>query len=175
MPYLLCSRCESPNVFSNIYNQPIQLVISRSIRRSTVADVFTKAKRSQIMSRIKGKSTSPELRLVRLLKEIGFQLQRHKKQLPGSPDVVLPTIRLAIFVNGCFWHGHKHCARAKLPTTNTMFWRLKIHKNMRRDADQRRKLRKMGWRVLTLWTCKTLTRSGLKSRLRRYLHAKMNK
>ncbi len=175
MPYLLCSRCESPNVFSNIFNQPIQLVISRSVRRSTVADVFTKAKRSQIMSRIKGKSTSPELRLVRLLKEIGFQLQRHKKQLPGSPDVVLPSIKLAIFVNGCFWHGHKGCARAKLPSTNTLFWKLKICKNMHRDAVQRKELHRMGWHVLTLWTCKALTRSSLQSRLRRYLHAKINK
>lgn len=140
-----------------------------------MVDVFTKAKRSQIMSRIKGKSTSPELRLVRLLKEIGFQPQRHKKQLPGSPDVVLPNIKLAIFVNGCFWHGHKRCARAKLPSTNTLFWKLKICKNMQRDAVQRRELRNMGWHVLTLWTCKTVTRSTLNARLRRYFHVKTNK
>lgn len=127
------------------------------------------------MARIKGKSTSPELRLVHLLREIGFKFQRHKKDLPGSPDVVLPSIKLAIFVNGCFWHGHKRCARAKLPTTNTMFWRLKIRKNMRRDAVQRRELRKMGWHVLTLWTCKTVTRSSLNARLRRYLHFKTTK
>lgn len=127
------------------------------------------------MSRIKGKSTSPELRLVRLLKEIGFQFQRHKKQLPGSPDVVLPSIKLAIFVNGCFWHGHKRCARAKLPATNILFWKAKILKNMRRDAVQRWELRKMGWHVLTLWTCKTVTHATLNASLRRYLHAKTNK
>lgn len=127
------------------------------------------------MSRIKGKSTTPELRVVHLLKEMGFQLQRHQKKLPGSPDVVLPGIRLAIFVNGCFWHGHKRCTRAKLPSTNTLFWKLKILKNMRRDAVQRQELRKMGWHVLTLWTCKTLTRTTLNSRLRRYLHAKHTK
>jgi DNA mismatch endonuclease (patch repair protein) len=127
------------------------------------------------MSQIKGKSTSPELHLVHLLKESGFKLQRHKKELPGSPDIVLPSIRLAIFVNGCFWHGHRGCARAKLPSTNVLFWKVKILKNMRRDVVQRRELRKMGWHVLTLWTCKTLTRSTLRPRLRRYLLAKINK
>jgi DNA mismatch endonuclease, patch repair protein len=133
-----------------------------------VADVFSKAKRSEIMAKIKGKHTSPEVRLEFLLKVIGFKPERHRKDLPGSPDAVLPKIKVVLFVNGCFWHGHRNCWRATLPGTNRTFWETKIGKNKKRDASQRRKLRKMGWCVLTFWTCKTLTRQILESRLRRY-------
>lgn len=134
-----------------------------------MADVFSKVKRSQIMAKIKGKHTSPESRLVALLKELGFKSERHRRDLPGSPDVVLPRKKVALFVNGCFWHGHRNCSRASLPTTNRVFWETKIAKNMKRDESQKRKLRKMGWRVLTFWTCKPLTRCSLMSRLKRYV------
>lgn len=132
-----------------------------------MADVFSKAKRSQIMAKIKGRHTSPEVRLVALLKELGFKPDRHRRDLPGSPDVVLPRKKVVLFVNGCFWHGHRNCSKASLPATNRVFWETKIAKNMKRDESQRRKLRRMGWSVLTFWTCKPLTRSGLMSRLNR--------
>ena len=133
-----------------------------------MADVFSKAKRSEIMAKIKGKHTSPEVRLAYLLKELGFKPERHRKDLPGSPDAVLPRIKVVLFVNGCFWHGHRNCSRASLPRTNRVFWKTKIEKNKRRDVSQQRKLRKMGWCVLTFWTCKPLTHEILVSRLRRY-------
>jgi len=132
-----------------------------------VADVYSKAKRSQIMASIRGKHTSPEVLLARLLKELGLRFERHRKDLPGSPDAVLPRRKIVLFVNGCFWHGHGNCSRATLPSTNKVFWKAKIEKNKRRDESQRRKLRKMGWSTLTFWTCKPLNLEMLKSRLQR--------
>lgn len=132
-----------------------------------MADVYSKAKRSQIMASIRGKHTSPEIILGRLLKELGLKFERHRKDLPGSPDAVLPRKKIVLFVNGCFWHGHRNCSRAALPSTNKVFWRAKIEKNKRRDEGQRRKLREMGWSVLTFWTCKPLRLEMLKARLQR--------
>ena len=134
-----------------------------------MADVYNKTKRSQIMARIRGKHTSPEIRLVQLLKELAFKFECHRKDLPGSPDVVLPRRKIALFVNGCFWHGHRNCSRATPPSTNKVFWKTKIDKNRRRDESQRRKLRKMGWSVLTFWTCRSLTRTILESRLKQVI------
>lgn len=133
-----------------------------------MTDVFSKPKRSQIMARIKGKHTSPEVRLVTLLIQMGFKPERHRRDLPGSPDVILSRGKIVMFVNGCFWHGHKNCPRARLPATNILFWKTKIAKNMKRDKSQKRQLRRMGWSVLTFWTCKPLTPTALISRLNRY-------
>ena len=133
-----------------------------------MTDVYSKTKRSEIMAKIKGKHTSPEVRLGLLLEELGFKPEQHRNDLPGCPDAVLSRYKIVLFVNGCFWHGHKNCSRATLPSTNRIFWKTKIEKNARRDASQRRKLRKMGWRIMTFWTCKPLTRATLESRLRRY-------
>jgi DNA mismatch endonuclease (patch repair protein) len=119
------------------------------------------------MASIRGKHTSPEVLLARLLKELGLRFERHRKDLPGSPDAVLPRRKIVLFVNGCFWHGHGNCSRATLPSTNKVFWKAKIEKNKRRDESQRRKLRKMGWSTLTFWTCKPLNLEMLKSRLQR--------
>ncbi|MBX3330852.1 MAG: DNA mismatch endonuclease Vsr [Nitrospira sp.] len=118
------------------------------------------------MASIRGKHTSPEVLLARLLKELGLKFERHRKDLPGSPDAVLLRKKIVLFVNGCFWHGHRNCLRATLPSTNKIFWKAKIEKNKRRDENQRRKLRKMGWSALTFWTCKSLTLEILKSRLK---------
>jgi DNA mismatch endonuclease (patch repair protein) len=131
-----------------------------------VADVFTKKKRSQIMSRIRGKNTSPEKALFAILKKLGLKPKRHQTDLPGSPDLVLLRPKVAIFTNGCFWHGHKNCPRSKLPTTNLLFWKKKITTNIRRDQRQRILLRKMKWKVLTFWTCTPLTAASVTSRLK---------
>jgi len=132
-----------------------------------MADVFDKKKRSQIMSKIRGKNTSPEKLLQAILRGLGFKTERHRSNLPGSPDVILPTQKAVLFTNGCFWHGHKNCPRAALPTTNRSFWKQKIEGNKRRDERQKRQLRKMGWKVLTFWTCKHITNKIVLSRLRR--------
>ena len=90
-----------------------------------MADIFSKAKRSEIMAKIKGRHTSPELKLVMLLKRLGYKPERHRKDLPGSPDIVLASKKTVLFVNGCFWHGHKNCKRASLPSSNKSFWKKK--------------------------------------------------
>ena len=132
-----------------------------------MADVFSKAKRSQIMSNIKGKDTSPELVMTRILKKLRLKVQRHSLALPGSPDIVLPKYKTIIFINGCFWHGHNNCPRAKLPKTNHSFWKAKVEGNMRRDNRQRKQLRREGWKVLTFWTCKSINRQLIVARLKR--------
>lgn len=137
-----------------------------------MADVYNKTKRSQIMASIRGKHTSPEIHLARLLKELGLKFERHRKDLPGSPDAVLPRKKIALFVNGCFWHGHRNCSRAALPSTNRVFWKEKIEGNKRRDESQRRKLRKMGWKVLTFWTCRPMSLESVEARLKRVISHK---
>jgi DNA mismatch endonuclease (patch repair protein) len=131
-----------------------------------VADVYDKAKRSEIMASIKGKNTSPERALAAVLQHLGLNPQRHRSDLPGSPDLVLPRRKIAIFINGCFWHGHKNCPRAALPSTNRKFWAEKIGRNKRRDAYQKRLLRKAGWGVLTFWTCKPINELTVSLRLK---------
>ena len=162
-----CWLKESQRFFSSISSAiiPSDILVTGE---DSVADVYSKTKRSEIMAKIKGKHTSPEVRLAQLLKGLGFKPDHHRKDLPGSPDAVLPRNKVVLFVNGCFWHGHKNCSRASLPDTNKIFWKTKIEKNKKRDASQRRKLRKIGWCVLTFWTCKPLTRAILVSRLKRY-------
>ena len=117
-------------------------------------DVFPEKKRREIMSRVKNRNTLPELLVRSLLHRLGFRFRLHRSDLPGTPDIVLPRHKVAIFVNGCFWHGHD-CPRGKLPATNRAFWEAKIARNIARDEKNRRALIELGWRPLTVWTCET--------------------
>jgi DNA mismatch endonuclease, patch repair protein len=132
-------------------------------------DVFSKEKRSRIMSRIKGKDTKPEKLVRSLLHRMGYRFRLHVRDLPGNPDIVLPRHRKIVFMNGCFWHGHPNCKRAKLPETNRPFWEEKIGKNMKRDRSTLRKLRKTGWRVLVVWQCEMRDKTMLENSLRRFM------
>lgn len=96
-------------------------------------DVFSREKRSQIMSRVSGKNTKPELIVRSLLHNMGYRFRLHRKDLPGKPDITLPKYKKNIFVHGCFWHGHLDCPRAKRPATNKKFWNEKLNKNIERD------------------------------------------
>jgi DNA mismatch endonuclease, patch repair protein len=122
-----------------------------------MADVFTRAKRSEIMARIKGKNTKPEIRLKKLLRAAGIRYRSHVKNLPGTPDVVLPELKTAIFVHGCFWHGHKGCRRSRLPSTNRKFWKKKIDGNILRDQKKALALKMAKWNVKIFWSCKNIT------------------
>jgi DNA mismatch endonuclease (patch repair protein) len=115
-------------------------------------DKLTPEKRSRLMSRVRGRDTKPELAVRRMLHMMGFRYRLHRGDLPGRPDIVFVSRKKVIFVHGCFWHGHR-CARGKLPTTNTDFWRDKIGRNMIRDHKSLRQLRKMGWSALVVWEC----------------------
>lgn len=129
-------------------------------------DVFTRKKRSAIMSRIGPKNTGPETVLSQLLRRLGFRFRRHDKKLPGTPDFVIPRLKTTVFVNGCFWHGH-NCKRVTAPQTNRHFWLKKIDGNRKRDLRTRRKLCAMGWHVLTIWQCRLANPKSIVNRLKR--------
>lgn len=105
------------------------------------------------MSHVKSKNTKPEVLVRRFLFAHGFRFRLYRKDLPGKPDIVLPKYKTAIFINGCFWHGHKNCKYAKLPETNHEFWLTKINGNIQRDITTSAKLTEMGWRVFIIWQC----------------------
>jgi len=117
-----------------------------------MTDVVSKQTRSRMMSGIRGKDTKPEMKIRRLLHAQGFRYRLHRKDLPGKPDIVLPKYKAAIFVNGCFWHGHE-CSLFKWPASNAEFWKQKIEANKSRDAMAIAALGKSGWRCLTVWEC----------------------
>lgn len=107
------------------------------------------------MSGIRAKNTKPELIIRRALFALGFRFRLHRRDLPGSPDIVLPGRRVALFVHGCFWHRHKGCRYAKLPTTRLAFWKGKLDGNVSRDKRAETALLDQGWRVLVVWECST--------------------
>ena len=134
-----------------------------------MVDVYTKAERSRIMSLVKTRFTDPENRLASLLKKADVRYRRNVQTLPGTPDFVIPSAKTAIFVHGCFWHGHPNCKRAKLPETNKEFWEEKIGRNRRRDARVTRRLRRRGWHVMTVWQCRLRTPDRVVERLKTML------
>ena len=118
-----------------------------------MVDSLTSERRSWNMSRIRGRNTGPELRLRSLLHRAGFRFRLHAKQLPGSPDIVLPKYRTVVFVHGCFWHRHPGCRNATMPSTRREFWREKFDGNVSRDLRNQAALVAAGWTVLTIWEC----------------------
>ena len=105
------------------------------------------------MSKVTGKDTTPEIIVRRYLFSLGFRFRKNVSELPGKPDIVLPKYKTVVFVNGCFWHGHRNCKKASLPRSNRDFWEQKILRNTSRDRAQKRALKKMGYRVLVVWQC----------------------
>jgi DNA mismatch endonuclease, patch repair protein len=129
-----------------------------------VTDVFEPEKRSAVMRRVKGRGTAPELEVRRLIWSLGGRYRLNRADLPGKPDIVLAGRRLAIFVHGCFWHGHD-CARgARIPKANRDYWVAKIAGNRVRDIATRRALEATGWRVETVWECELKDREALARR-----------
>lgn len=116
-------------------------------------DVHDKKTRSYNMSCIKGKNTKPEEIVRKALFAKGFRYRKNDRRLPGTPDIVLSKYRTVIFVNGCFWHGHKGCKYFVVPKTNTEFWLNKINSNIDRDTIKATQLKELGWRVITVWEC----------------------
>jgi DNA mismatch endonuclease, patch repair protein len=116
-------------------------------------DIWTKKKRSEVMSKIRSKNTKPEILLRSLLHQEGFRFRIHKKDLPGKPDIVLQKYKLIIFVHGCFWHYHKDCPEGRIPNTNSKFWEAKLFKNIENDKRHQKNLRNLGWKVMVVWEC----------------------
>ncbi len=117
-----------------------------------MADIMTPARRSALMSRIRGRDTKPEMTVRRMLHALGFRYRLHRRDLPGRPDVVLRRWQAVVQVNGCFFHGHD-CPAFRLPSSNREFWQDKIRRNRERDAGTTASLIVLGWRVMTVWEC----------------------
>ena len=135
-------------------------------------DVYGSAKRSAVMRAVKGRGTSPELAVRRLVWSLGGRYRLNRADLPGKPDIVLPGRRLAIFVHGCFWHGHDCLRGARVPKANRDYWTAKVERNRARDAYAREALAAAGWRVETIWECDLKDRDGLEARLANMLGRK---
>jgi DNA mismatch endonuclease (patch repair protein) len=116
-------------------------------------DIWSKEKRSYVMSRIRSKDTSPEKKIRSLLHQMGYRFRLHVKGLPGQPDIVLPKYRKIIFVHGCFWHLHKGCRDGTIPKTQHEKWRTKLERNVERDKIHIKQLRVKGWRSIVIWEC----------------------
>jgi DNA mismatch endonuclease (patch repair protein) len=136
-----------------------------------MADTLSTEERSRLMSRIRGKDTKPELVVRRLLHAMGYRFRLHRRNLPGCPDIVLPRHGVCILVHGCFWHLHRNCKAARIPKTRRTWWRNKLEANATRDKRHVAALRRLGWRVLTIWECQTEKPEKLTRRLARLLQA----
>jgi len=118
-----------------------------------MTDVHSKETRSYNMSQIKGKDTKPELLVRKFLFSEGFRYKLHDKKLPGKPDIVLPKYKTVVFVNGCFWHAHEKCKYFVVPKTRKNWWLNKINRTKRLDKENSQKLRKRGWKVISIFEC----------------------
>ena len=134
-----------------------------------MTDTLSKAKRSERMSRIRGKDTGPERRVRSLLHRAGYRFRLHGSDLPGRPDIVLPKYRAVVFVHGCFWHRHKGCKIASTPKTHRKFWADKFARNVANDRKHTRRLRRLGWKVLVVWECQLKHPEKVQARLQKNL------
>ncbi|RWO05236.1 MAG: DNA mismatch endonuclease Vsr [Mesorhizobium sp.] len=120
-----------------------------------MADRHTLRQRSHNMSRIRSANTTPEWTVRRIMHRLGFRFRLHRRDLPGTPDLVLPKHRKVIFVHGCFWHQHAGCRFAKLLNSRQDYWLPKLTRNVQRDASAKRQLEEAGWQVFEIWECET--------------------
>ena len=125
--------------------------------------------RSMMMSRVGSKNSKPELVVRRLAHSLGYRFRLHRRDLPGTPDVVFPKLKKAIFVHGCFWHRHSGCIRTTTPKTRAAYWADKFKQNIERDATKERQLESLGWEVLVIWECETFHIQPLAAHLRKFL------
>ena len=138
-----------------------------------MTDVYGPEKRSAVMRRVKGRGTGPELAVRRLIWRLGGRYRLNRADLPGKPDIVLAGRRLAIFVHGCFWHGHDCPRGARVPKANRAYWQAKIARNRARDGVARAALEESGWRVETVWECELKDTAALQVRVADWLVAQV--
>jgi DNA mismatch endonuclease (patch repair protein) len=138
-------------------------------------DHLTPKMRSWNMSRIRGKDTRAEVLVRSMLHRAGYRFRKNVSTLPGKPDIVLPKYKTVIFVHGCFWHRHKGCKDATTPKTNKAFWKKKFERNVSNDRKHQRDLKKLGWKVVTVWGCQLKKPERVIRRLENSLAAKDHK
>lgn len=123
------------------------------------------------MARVRARDTIPEKTVRRIAHGLGYRYRLHRRDLPGTPDLVFVSRSKVIFVHGCFWHRHQGCPLARLPKSRRAFWLPKLEGNAKRDARNVRVLRRRGWGVMTIWECELRDRARLTNRIRRFLDA----
>jgi len=134
-----------------------------------MVDTLSPEGRSRLMSKIKGSNTKPELVVRSLLHRLGFRFRLHRRDLPGTPDIVLPKHQAVIFVNGCFWHRHT-CKAGHVPKSRESYWAPKLDKTQSRDARNQAELVAQGWRVKVIWECEVTEIEALTQTIREFLH-----
>lgn len=134
-----------------------------------MSDVFSIEKRSWIMSRVRGKNTTPELKVRSMAHRLGYRFRLHRKDLPGRPDLVFPSRKKVILVHGCFWHGHDCSRGRRTPKANYQYWRNKIRKNVERDAKNQDHLKSLNWETLIVWECDLRYPEKVMYRMNKYL------
>ena len=135
-----------------------------------MVDIISKERRSKNMARIRSRDTGPELVVRRVAHRMGLRFRLYRKDLPGTPDLIFPRHRLAVFVHGCFWHRHSGCRFAYSPKSRVEFWTKKFKQNVTRDRRNRAALQNLGWRVAVIWECETRNTNIIEDRLREYLY-----
>ena len=130
-----------------------------------MTDIVDSTRRSAIMARIRGRDTAPEIAVRRIAHRMGLRFRLHRKDLPGSPDIVFPKHRLVVFVHGCFWHRHSGCRISHVPKSRTEYWTKKFQKNVERDRRNEDALKVLGWRVLVIWECEVKDKEVVEKRL----------
>ena len=133
------------------------------MRSEVIHDVSEQ--RSRNMSAIKSKNTKPEIKVRKVLHSMGYRFRLHSKDLPGSPDIVLPKYKTVIFVHGCFWHRHENCKYASTPKTRKEFWNKKFKENIKRDLEIQDKIKNLDWRSVVIWECETNNIENLREKI----------
>lgn len=134
-----------------------------------MADRLSPEDRSAHMRRIRKIDTAPELKVRRLAHRLGYRFRLHRKDMPGTPDLVFPRLRRVVQVHGCFWHQHPGCRLARMPKSRLSYWEPKLRRNLERDHMARGALAGAGWELLEIWECETADEASLTERLRRFL------
>jgi len=134
-----------------------------------MGDNLTKKQRSFCMSRIRSKHTKPEKLVRKTLRELEFKYKLHVKNLPGKPDIIVSKRKTAIYINGCFWHQHKNCRKAVMPKSNLRYWKNKLKRNVSKQKEDLKLIKKMGWAPLIIWECQTKRPSFLADKIRKAL------
>jgi DNA mismatch endonuclease (patch repair protein) len=128
-------------------------------------DPLSPSQRSKVMAQVRGKDTKPEMRVRTTVHGMGLRFRLHRRGLKGTPDLVFPKYKVAIFVHGCFWHQHPGCKRASMPQNREDFWRAKLARNVERDTEAELQLRSEGWRVEIIWECETKDAMQIRKRV----------
>lgn len=137
-------------------------------------DRLTPERRSWLMSRVASRDTSAEMRVRRAAHALGLRYRLHRRDLPGTPDIVFPKHATVVFVHGCFWHRHAGCKKATTPKSRVEFWRQKFARNISRDKRTAKELKSLGWKVAVIWECETKDPNKLSNRLKQIFSYKSN-